>query len=64
MGLNLGPLVFGGIALAGGITAALWAGVAVMGLSGLIVLVAFRETEPGRRTRPPPWETHPEWVAP
>jgi MFS family permease len=63
-GYAVGPLVFGGIALAGGITAALWAGVAVMGLSGLIVLVAFRETEPGRRTRPPPWETHPEWVAP
>lgn len=62
-GYAVGPLIFGGIALAGGITAALWSGAALMGLSGLIVLVAFHETEPGRRTRHPAWESHPAWVA-
>jgi MFS family permease len=63
-GYAIGPLLLGGIALAGGITAALWAGAALMGLSGFVVLVAFHETEPAHRHRAPAWESHPEWVAP
>ncbi|MHB1787688.1 MAG: MFS transporter [Acidimicrobiales bacterium] len=63
-GYAIGPLVLGGIAVAGGITAALWAGAVLMGLSGVVVLVAFHETEPARRHRAPAWESHPEWVAP
>ncbi|MHB8619355.1 MAG: MFS transporter [Chloroflexota bacterium] len=63
-GYAIGPLIFGGIALAGGITAALWAGAALMGLAGLVVLAVFHETEPSHRHNTPAWETHPEWVAP
>lgn len=63
-GYAIGPLVLGAIALAGGITAALWTGAALMGLSGVVVLVAFQETEPAHRHRAPVWESRPEWVAP
>ncbi|MHB8452073.1 MAG: MFS transporter [Mycobacteriales bacterium] len=61
-GYAIGPLIFGGIALADGIDAALWTGVALMGISGLIVLVAFHETEGNRLTRQPAWQRHPEWI--
>lgn len=63
-GYAIGPLVLGGIAAADGITAALWAGAILMGFSGLVVLVAFHESEPSRRHKAPAWESHPEWVAP
>ncbi|MHB8190943.1 MAG: MFS transporter [Ferrimicrobium sp.] len=63
-GYAIGPLVLGIIALAGGITAALWTGVALMGLSCAIVLMAYQETEPHHRHGRLAWETHPEWVAP
>ena len=62
-GYAVGPLLLGGIAVAGGITAAFWAAAALMGTSGLIFLFAFHETEPSRRTTPPAWEQHPEWLA-
>jgi len=63
-GYALGPLVLGGIAVVGGITAAIWAGVALVGASGVLLLVWLRETEPKRRRQPPTWKDHPEWVAP
>ena len=63
-GYALGPLVLGGIAVAGGITAAIWAGVALVGASGVVLLVWLRETDPKRRRQPPAWQDHPEWVAP
>ncbi len=63
-GYALGPLVLGGIALIGGITAAIWAGVALVGTSGVLLLVSLRETDPKRRRQPPVWKEHPEWVAP
>jgi len=62
-GYALGPLVLGGIAMVGGITAAIWAGVALVGASGVLLLLWLRETDPKRR-RPPAWRDHPEWVAP
>ncbi len=62
-GYAVGPLVLGGIALAGGIAAALWTGVALLGVSGLLLLVLFVETDPHRRRSPPAWHLHPEWVA-
>ena len=63
-GYALGPLVLGGIAVAGGIAAAIWAGVALVGASGVLLLVWLRETDPKRRQQPPAWQDHPEWVAP
>ncbi|MHB1712239.1 MAG: MFS transporter [Acidimicrobiales bacterium] len=62
-GYAVGPLVLGGFAILGGITAAFWAAAALMGASGLVLLFLFHETEPARRTRAPAWENHPEWVA-
>ena len=63
-GYALGPLVLGGIAVVGGITAAIWAGVALVGTSGVLLLVWLRETDPKRRRQPPVWKDRPEWVAP
>jgi len=63
-GYAIGPLVLGGIATVGGITAAIWAGVALVAASGILLLVWLRETDPKRRRRPPAWRDHPEWVAP
>jgi MFS family permease len=63
-GYAVGPLVLGAVAVIGGITAALWAGVALVGASGIILLLLLRETDPRRRRHPPVWTTHPEWVAP
>jgi len=63
-GYALGPLVLGAIAVVGGITAALWAGVALVGASGVLLVVWLRETDPKRRRHPPAWKDHPEWVAP
>ena len=63
-GYAVGPLILGVVALLGGISAALWLGVALMFVSGLTVVVLFVETEPGRRVEPLAWQTHPEWIAP
>ncbi len=63
-GYAVGPLVLGVIAVIGGITAAIWAGVALVAVSGLLLLVLLRETDPKRRRQPPAWKDHPEWVAP
>jgi MFS family permease len=63
-GYALGPLVLGGIAVAGGITTAIWAGVGLVGTSGALLLMWLRETDPKRRRQPPAWQDHPEWVAP
>lgn len=63
-GYAVGPLVLGAVAAIGGITAAIWAGVGLVGASGAVLLVLFSETDPKRRRTPPAWEAHPEWVAP
>jgi len=63
-GYAIGPLVLGAIAVIGGITAAIWAGVALVGTSGVQLLVWLRETDPKRRRQNPAWRDHPEWVAP
>ena len=63
-GYAVGPLVLGVVAVAGDITAALWTGAALMGISGLIVMSTYHETEPRRRTRQPAWQAHPEWITP
>jgi MFS family permease len=63
-GYAVGPVVLGAVAAVGGISAAIWAGVALVGASGVVLLVMFAETDPKRRRRPPAWEAHPEWVAP
>ncbi|MHB1931210.1 MAG: MFS transporter, partial [Acidimicrobiales bacterium] len=63
-GYAIGPLVLGGIAATAGITAAIWAGAALLGASGLTLLVLLRETDPHRRRSNPAWQSHPEWVAP
>jgi len=63
-GYAVGPLLLGGIAVVGGITAAIWAGVALVGASGVLLLLWLRETDPKRRRQPPTWKAHPEWVAP
>ncbi len=63
-GYAIGPLALGGIAAADGITAAIWAGAALAGASGVLLLVLLRETGPQRRRRPPAWQDHPGWVAP
>jgi MFS family permease len=63
-GYAVGPLALGGIAAAAGVAAAMWAGVALIGVSGLILVVLLRETDPHRRRSRPAWQSHPEWVAP
>ncbi|MHB1928915.1 MAG: MFS transporter [Acidimicrobiales bacterium] len=63
-GYAIGPLILGAIAATAGITAAIWAGVALLGASGLTLLVLLRETDPHRRRSNPAWQSHPEWVAP
>jgi MFS family permease len=63
-GYALGPLVLGVIAVIGGVTTALWAGVALVTASGVVLAVWLRETDPKRRRQPPAWHDHPEWVAP
>ncbi|MGH2852451.1 MAG: MFS transporter, partial [Solirubrobacteraceae bacterium] len=63
-GYAIGPLIFGLIDLIAGLTAAFWAGAILLGASALILLVLLDETHPKRRTKPPAWEHHPEWVAP
>ena len=63
-GYAIGPLVLGGIATLGGITAAFWAAAALMGVSGGVQLLLLDETEPARRATAPAWQDHPSWVAP
>jgi MFS family permease len=63
-GYAVGPLVLGAVAAAGGIASALWVGAALVAASGLVLAVMLAETDPERRTRPPAWQAHPEWVAP
>lgn len=63
-GYAIGPLVFGGIAAMGGITAAFWAAAGLLGASGVLLLLLLDETHPDRRTRVPTWEHHPELVTP
>jgi MFS family permease len=63
-GYAIGPLVLGGIALIGGITAAIWAGVILLAASGVVLLVLLDETDPHRRQGVPAWQVHPEWVTP
>ena len=63
-GYAIGPLVLGGVAATAGITAAIWTGAALLGASGLTLLVLLRETDPHRRHSNPAWRSHPEWVAP
>lgn len=63
-GYAIGPLVFGLIDILGGLTAAFWTGAVLLGVSALILLLMLDETHPERRTKPPAWERHPEWVAP
>lgn len=62
-GYAIGPLVFGAVALAAGITAAFWTAAGLLGASAVVLLVLLDETDPHRRTRPPAWEDHPRWVA-
>ncbi len=61
-GYAIGPMVLGGVAALFGLAAAFWSIVALMGASGLLVLIAMRETDPGHRRRLPAWQDHPEWV--
>ncbi|MGC9155489.1 MAG: MFS transporter [Ferrimicrobium sp.] len=63
-GYAVGPLVLGGVAVFAGVSAAIWVGTVLVGFSGLILLLLFKETDPKRRKREPAWRTHPEWVAP
>jgi len=63
-GYAIGPLLLGVVAVIGGIAAAIWAGVIILGISGIVLLLLLRETEPKRRRHPPSWKDHPEWVAP
>jgi MFS family permease len=58
-GYAVGPLVLGGISVASGITAAIWAGVALVAASGFFLMVLLRETDPKRRRQPPTWELSP-----
>lgn len=62
-GYAVGPLVLGAAAVVGGISAAFWVAAGLVGASGVVLLLLLDETEPSRRTRVPPWERHPEWVA-
>ncbi|MGH3200260.1 MAG: MFS transporter [Streptosporangiaceae bacterium] len=64
LGYAIGPLVFGLIDILGGLTVAFWTGAILLGASALILLLMLGETHPERRTKPPAWERHPEWVAP
>lgn len=61
-GYAIGPLVFALIDLIGGLTATFWAGAILLGASSLILLLLLDETHPQRRTKPPAWEHHSEWV--
>ncbi len=63
-GYALGPLVLGGVAALAGISAALWVDAGLLGTSTVLLLLLLRETDPHRRVVTPPWEEHPEWVAP
>ncbi|WP_298338059.1 MFS transporter [Ferrimicrobium sp.] len=63
-GYAVGPLVLGGVAVFAGVSVAIWVGTVLVGLSGLILLLLFKETDPKRRKHEPAWRTHPEWVAP
>ena len=63
-GYAVGPLVLGVVAVFAGVSAALWTGAVLVGLSGLVLLVLFKETDPKRRKSEPAWRVHPEWVAP
>ncbi len=63
-GYAVGPLVLGAIAAADGISAAIWAGVALLGASGLLLLALLHETHPHRRQGEPAWHAHPEWLVP
>jgi MFS family permease len=63
-GYAVGPLVLGVVAVFAGVSAALWTGAVLVGLSGLVLLVSFKETDPKRRKSEPAWRVHPEWVAP
>ena len=63
-GYAIGPLVLGAVAMAAGMTTALWTAAAIMGVSGLILLLLLHETEPSRRTREPAWEHEPELAGP
>ena len=62
-GYAVGPLVLGAAAVVGGISAAFWVAAGLVGASGVVLLLLLDETEPSGRTRVPPWERHPEWVA-
>jgi MFS family permease len=63
-GYAIGPLLLGVVAVLAGIATAIWVGAGLVGLSGVILLALFKETEPKRRKTEPAWKTHPEWVAP
>jgi len=63
-GYAVGPLVLGVVAVFAGVSAALWTGAVLVGLSGLVLLVSFKETDPKRCKSEPAWRVHPEWVAP
>jgi MFS family permease len=54
-GYALGPLVLGGIAVVGGVVAAIWAGAVLVGASGLVLVAWLRETDPKRRRGPAAW---------
>jgi predicted MFS family arabinose efflux permease len=62
-GYALGPLVLGVVAALAGIAAALWVAAAIMGASGLLLLLLLHETDPNRRKRRPAWEHNPKLVA-
>lgn len=63
-GYAVGPLFLGGIAMVGGLSAALWASVILMFISSLTVVFLFRETEAAHRSSPPVWEARPELIVP
>ncbi|MHB1535231.1 MAG: MFS transporter [Acidimicrobiales bacterium] len=62
-GYALGPLVLGGVATLAGLTAAFWTTAALLAASGVVLVALLHETQPGRRSREPAWEAHPDWVA-
>ena len=63
-GYAVGPLFLGGIAMVGGLSAALWASVILMFISSLTIVFLFRETEAAHRSSPRVWEAHPELIVP
>ena len=63
-GYAIGPLVLGGVAVFTGVSSAIWVGSVLVGISGLILLSLFKETDPKRSKHEPTWRSHPEWVAP